>query len=138
MATSYFETQKKLTPKQARWQDFLAEFDYVLEYKLGKVYVVADALNWIGELTTITSASWDIREAIKQGMQHDLAAKQLIELANQGKMRCFWVEDGLLLTTGWWVYMPKFGDIKRQIIRESYDTLWAGHPGQHRTRALVE
>lgn len=27
VATSYFQTQKKLSPKQARWQDFLAEFD---------------------------------------------------------------------------------------------------------------
>ena len=36
IATSYFLTQKKLTPKQARWQDFLAEFDYTLEYKPGK------------------------------------------------------------------------------------------------------
>nr|GEW43303.1 hypothetical protein [Tanacetum cinerariifolium] len=28
IATSYFQTQKKLSPKQALWQDFLAEFDY--------------------------------------------------------------------------------------------------------------
>ncbi|RVW27175.1 Retrovirus-related Pol polyprotein from transposon 17.6 [Vitis vinifera] len=35
VATSYFQTQKKLSPKQARWQDFLAEFDYTLEYKPG-------------------------------------------------------------------------------------------------------
>ena len=27
VATSDFQTQKKLSPKQARWQDFLAEFD---------------------------------------------------------------------------------------------------------------
>ncbi|XP_060216861.1 uncharacterized protein LOC132644288 [Lycium barbarum] len=30
VATSYFQSQKKLSPKQARWQDFLAEFDYTL------------------------------------------------------------------------------------------------------------
>ena len=35
VATSYFLSQKKLSPKQARWQDFLAEFDMVLEYKPG-------------------------------------------------------------------------------------------------------
>nr|GFB98555.1 uncharacterized protein [Tanacetum cinerariifolium] len=39
IATSYFQTQKKLSPKQARWQDFLAEFDYQLEYKPGKANV---------------------------------------------------------------------------------------------------
>ena len=45
VATSYFQTQKKLSPKQARWQDFLAEFDYTLEYKPGSANHVADALS---------------------------------------------------------------------------------------------
>nr|GFB88639.1 reverse transcriptase [Tanacetum cinerariifolium] len=45
IATSYFQTQNRLSPKQARWQDFLAEFDYQLEYKPGKANVVADALS---------------------------------------------------------------------------------------------
>ncbi|CAN4076900.1 unnamed protein product [Withania somnifera] len=45
VATSYFQSQKKLTPKQARWQDFLDEFDYKLEYKPGKANVVDDALS---------------------------------------------------------------------------------------------
>nr|GEU73013.1 zinc finger, CCHC-type [Tanacetum cinerariifolium] len=39
ISTSYFLTQNKLSPKQARWQDFLAEFDYQLEYKPGKANV---------------------------------------------------------------------------------------------------
>ncbi|GJS97949.1 putative retrotransposon gag domain, aspartic peptidase domain protein [Tanacetum coccineum] len=45
IGTSYFQTQKKLSPKQAHWQDFLAEFDYQLKYKSGKADVVADALS---------------------------------------------------------------------------------------------
>lgn len=36
VATTYFQSQKKLTAKQARWQDFLAEFNFTLEYKPGK------------------------------------------------------------------------------------------------------
>lgn len=45
VATSYFQTQKKLTPEQARWQGFLVEFDWTLEYKPGKANVMADALS---------------------------------------------------------------------------------------------
>ena len=45
VATSYFLSQKKLSPKQARWQDFLAEFDMVWEYKPGRTNQVADALS---------------------------------------------------------------------------------------------
>ncbi|XLU64181.1 hypothetical protein S245_023390, partial [Arachis hypogaea] len=50
VATSYFQTQKKLSPKQARWQDFLAEFDFEFEYKSGKTNVVADVLSRKAEL----------------------------------------------------------------------------------------
>ncbi|KAI4313259.1 hypothetical protein L6164_026250 [Bauhinia variegata] len=57
IVTSYFQTQKKLSPKQARWQDFLAEFDYELQYKLDKANVVADALNRKIELTTLTAST---------------------------------------------------------------------------------
>ena len=40
---SYFDTKKKkLTPKQAQWQELLAEFDCTLKYKPGKTNVVAD------------------------------------------------------------------------------------------------
>ncbi|KAE8697362.1 hypothetical protein F3Y22_tig00110621pilonHSYRG00135 [Hibiscus syriacus] len=45
VANNYFLTQKKLSPKQARWQEFLAEFDFSLEYKPGKVNCVADGLS---------------------------------------------------------------------------------------------
>ncbi|XP_055814610.1 uncharacterized protein LOC129884317 [Solanum dulcamara] len=96
----YFQSQKKLHPKQARWQDFLAEFDYKLEYKLGKGNIVADALSRKFELAAITTAHCDILDAIKDGLQYNLEAKRLMELAAQGKTRRFWVEDGLLLTAG--------------------------------------
>lgn len=50
LATSYFQSQKKLSPKQLRCQDFLAEFDMVLEYKPGRTKQVADALSRKAEL----------------------------------------------------------------------------------------
>ncbi|GKE59631.1 putative nucleotidyltransferase, ribonuclease H [Tanacetum coccineum] len=53
IGTSYFQTQKKLSPKQARWQDFLAEFDYQLEYKTGKANAVAKALSHKAEFAEL-------------------------------------------------------------------------------------
>ena len=58
VATSYFLKQRKPTPKQIRWQDFLAEFDFVLKYKPGKANEVADALSRKAELAPITSPSF--------------------------------------------------------------------------------
>ena len=53
-------------------------------------------------------------------------------------MRRFWVEDGLLYTKGKRLYVPKWGNIRRNLIKECHDSKWAGHPGQRRTRALLE
>ena len=71
VATSYFETQKKLSLKQARWQEFLAEFDYLLEYKPSKDNVIADAFNRKAELKTLnmSQSKSDLVSRIKKGLQ---------------------------------------------------------------------
>lgn len=45
VANTYFKTQKKWTPKQARWPEFLVEFDIVWEHRPGRHNPVADALS---------------------------------------------------------------------------------------------
>lgn len=54
VATSYFQTQKKRSPKQARWKDFLEKFDYQFEYKPEKFNVVVDALSRKAELAALS------------------------------------------------------------------------------------
>jgi hypothetical protein len=118
IATSYFLNQKKLTPKQVRWQAFLAEFDFVMEYKLGKDNLVADALSRKAELAAITSPNFPLVEQVKEGLEHDPQAKSLRELASSGKTRRFWLEDGLLTTKGNRVYVPRWQGLRKAIIKE--------------------
>ena len=40
----YFMTTKKLTPRQARWAEFLSEFNFIVTYQSGKKNDKADAL----------------------------------------------------------------------------------------------
>ena len=42
----YFMTTKKLTPRQARWAEFLSKFNFVVTYQSGKKNNKADALIW--------------------------------------------------------------------------------------------
>nr|XP_048326679.1 uncharacterized protein LOC125421524 [Ziziphus jujuba var. spinosa] len=65
-------------------------------------------------------------------------AKQLLQLAMEGKTKRFWIEDGLLYTKGRRIYVPWWDNIRKNLIKECHDTKWAGHPGQKRTRALLE
>ncbi|KAF7807517.1 transcription factor Pur-alpha 1 [Senna tora] len=136
VTTSYFLNQKKLTPKQARWQDFLAEFDFVMEYKPGKANFVADALSRKAELAAITSPSFPLVDRIKEGLEHDPQAKSLMELASQGKTRRFWLEDGVLITKGSRTYIPKWQGLRREIIKECHDSKWAGHLGKDWAKLL--
>nr|GEW83523.1 reverse transcriptase domain-containing protein [Tanacetum cinerariifolium] len=112
IATSYSQTQKNLSPKQARWQDFLAEFDYQLEYKPGKANV--------------------------EGLEHDPLAKKIIALATDGKTQRFWLKGDMLFTKGDRLYVPKWGDLRRVILKECRDLKWDGHLGIKRTLELVE
>lgn len=107
VATSYFQTQRKLSPKQAQWQDFLVEFDYVMEYKPGKANLVADALSKKVELATIVKINGELLTLVKEGMEHGNLAKNLVTMAKEGKTKRFWEEDGILYTRGRRVYVPK-------------------------------
>ncbi|KAL9250909.1 Retrovirus-related Pol polyprotein from transposon 17.6-like protein [Drosera capensis] len=78
VATSYFQTQKKLTPKQARWQVFLAEFDFEFTYKPGKANLVADALSHKAALAAISKPQSTLLERIKEGLEQDPMAKSVV------------------------------------------------------------
>ncbi|KAI3465831.1 hypothetical protein Pfo_022494 [Paulownia fortunei] len=67
--------------------DFLAKFDYTLEYKLGKANVVADALIQKAELAAVSLAKEEITDLIKQGLEQDPLARELKNLAVEGKTK---------------------------------------------------
>ena len=50
--------------RQRRWMEFLEDYDFTLHYHLGKVNVVADALNRKsrGVLTRVASREWQMLE----------------------------------------------------------------------------
>ncbi|XP_039056283.1 uncharacterized protein LOC120199174 [Hibiscus syriacus] len=106
VANSYFLNQKKLSPKQARWQEFLAEFDLSLEHKPGKVNSMANALSRRCDMEFVSLSMGQMRERIKEGLSHDPIAPSLIELAKEGKTRKFWLDGGLLYARGHRLYVP--------------------------------
>ncbi|KAL0430882.1 UNVERIFIED_CONTAM: Transposon Tf2-11 polyprotein [Sesamum radiatum] len=139
-------TQPKLTSRQARWQELLSEFHFVLEYRAGSSNHVADALSRRADLASLVSVAalsssvvaTSIRDRACELLPKDSAAQGLVHLVEQGKARQFWLDDGLLMTKGNRLYIPKGGDLRKSLISECHDTLWAGHQGEERTYALVQ
>ncbi|KAE8681992.1 hypothetical protein F3Y22_tig00111277pilonHSYRG00011 [Hibiscus syriacus] len=83
-------------------------------------------------------AKGTVLERIKEGLEQDPLTRELVKLASDGKTQRFWVEDGLLYTKGRRIYVPKWDNLRRDLIKECHDTKWASHPGQKRTMALLE
>ena len=45
ISLQYFQSQPRLSAKQIRWQDMLAEFDIEIVHKKGKLHTLPDALS---------------------------------------------------------------------------------------------
>ena len=48
----------------------------------------------------------------------------------------YWIEDELLVSKGGRLYVPA-GNIRKELLRETHETKWAGHPREERTPALL-
>eukprot|EP00250_Pteridium_aquilinum_P021954 c25270_g3_i1 orf=3378-4424(+) len=138
VTTTYFVSQPKVTPKQARWQDFLAGFNFKLKYKPGKDNVVADALSRRAHLVSAqVLSSFDLIKAIKSGYSEDELVANYLAGGEQKSLTHISVRDGLIYYKQQRLYVPAAGGLRRNLLREHHDTLWAGHLGQEKTMELV-
>ncbi|KAK3000577.1 hypothetical protein RJ639_021987 [Escallonia herrerae] len=95
-----------------RWQELLAEFNFMLEYRTCSTNSVADTLSRRAELDQValmamnaivradSRVAINIGKKIKKALTRDPVAQQLLKLIESGKTRQFWQEDGLLMTKG--------------------------------------
>lgn len=115
VANTYFKTQKKLSPKQARWQEFLAEYDSVWIHRPRRLNQVADALSrktveaYVAALTTVVM---DFLDKIQQQAATDTSYCQLREKIMQGLVWRYWVEEDLIYARGGKLYVPSGGDLR--------------------------
>ncbi|KAL2237442.1 UNVERIFIED_CONTAM: Transposon Tf2-11 polyprotein [Sesamum indicum] len=119
---------------------------FVLEYRAGSNNHAADALSRRADLVNLESiaalsssaAAIYVKDQVRELLLRDPAAQGLIRLVEQDKARQFRVEDGLLKTKENRIYVPRGGELRKSLLSECHDTLWAGHQGQERTYALVQ
>ena len=139
VANTFFKTQKKLTAKQARWQEFLVDFDFVWVHKPGQHNQVADALSrkevvsYVGSLSLVMA---DFKERVRHEVAQDSMYQKLVEQVKDGTTRQYWLENELLYFTRGKLYVPS-SKLRCELLKETHDTKWAGHPGEERTLALL-
>lgn len=117
----------------------MAKFKYELEYSPGKTNQVSDALSQKVCLVLLVSIpEGDLFDRTKEGLNHDPQAQKFMELAKEGKTTRFWVDDRALYAKGNRLFVPAWGTLRREILRECHDTPYAGHSRTHRTLAMVQ
>ena len=79
-----------------------------------------------------------IRESISEHLAKDLVALPIIQLAKEGKTCKFLIENNLLLTKENRLYVSHSGNMRRLLLKECHETLWAGHNGWKRTYVILK
>jgi hypothetical protein len=146
----YLSTQPNLSRRQVRWTEFLAQFDFEVEYKEGKANVVADALSRRADLQEkqedtaarlnnlvemkVQPAS-DLIDAIKTAYEEDDLAKSLMADPH-GSHNHYQVRDGLIFCKQQ-LYVPPSAPIRAKLMLEAHDAPTGGHMGIVKTIDLL-
>ena len=78
-----------------------------------------------------------MQNKIKESVETDTLAQNIVKQVKEGKTRKFFLRDGFLFF-GNRLCVPKSSELRRLLLKECHNSPWAGHPGQRRSLALLE
>ncbi|KAG3059491.1 hypothetical protein PI125_g25049 [Phytophthora idaei] len=143
-----------LSQRMARWLSFFTKYNFRVEYKPGKLNMLADALSRRPdyELAHITRVTTDLYDRIRMAYRNDESLASLVRFLAAGKEakyeglsprqrsrlhRYEW-QDGLLYYRVEpheppRVVVPNDEDLKFDILQEAHDAPSSGHLGREKT-----
>ncbi|RDB24930.1 Transposon Ty3-I Gag-Pol polyprotein [Hypsizygus marmoreus] len=141
-----FDHQKDLSRRQARWMEYLSQYDYDIHYIRGEDNSVADALSRLPSSYTepqVVAPIWSITsdksllDDIKLGYTEDPWTKSLL---HDIKHDLILPSSGInliddLLFIGDRLVIPKYADLRENLFRLAHDNL--GHFGGDKSYATL-
>ena len=121
----YMETQPTLTRRQAKWMEYMAQYNYKILYQPGKTNSVADALSR-AQINAITMLRSHLEDQIKESQ---LEHGDSIPLEAQPV-------DGIYKINNL-IFIPDDRKLRTTILQEVHDSELAGHPGREKTFELL-
>ena len=85
---------------------------------------------------TFSEVISDFNERIKKAAGLDADYEKLRQQVKNGETKKYWLENDLLMFKGGRLYVA-MGGLRRELLKETHDAKWAGHPGEERTMALL-
>lgn len=143
-----FDHQKDLSKRQARWMEYLSQYEYTITYINGDLNTVADALSRLPNRVDdfqIACSTFQVKsdpqfvEDIKTGYTVDKWCRGILSDLEKNLIDSkfgFSLTDGLLFI-GSRLIIPKFSDLRENLFLLAHDNL--GHFGGDKTyRSLRE
>ena len=135
-ALKFINGQHKLSPRHAKWVEFLQSFSFVSNYKQGVNNVVADALSRRYSLLAILDARILGFHMMKECYANDEYMSDIIAECKKGNCEDYMMQDGFLFK-GNRICVPK-GSFRELIVRETHGGGLAGHFGVTKTLEIIK
>jgi len=159
---TYLQTQPVLSKCQARWVEFLQEFNFTIIYKPGKNNQVADALsrypmfrdieNKVNAIETVCLDK-ELQATFIKGYKEDSAFQDIYQTMllpkedypaeSRHKLQHYQIQDQLLFYKAnmeghWHLCVPDYSSLHQDILHDVHDAKIAGHFGFDKTYNLVQ
>ena len=134
VTNTFFKTQKKLSARQAHWQEFLAEFNFEWLHHPGRHNIVANALNHkevVTYIMTLSEVISDFNERIRKVAGLNAGYEKLRQQVRKGETRKYWLESDLLVFKGGRLYVL-MGGLRKELLKETHNVKWTGIQGRSR------
>jgi len=164
-AILYFMSTKVLNRRQARWAEYLAEFDFVVRYRPGEENGQADALSRREDVCPTASEGGssyaannpdnikpllqpqhlrgamiyepdELLSDLRKAQELDPAVQAIVQKIQTDKSTSYTIKEGLLFLDER-IYVPSEDSLKLRILRSRHDHPTAGHPGRNKTLLIV-
>ena len=149
MGVTYLKCKKNLSKREARWMEFLSDFEFTTVHRPGSQNV-ADSLSRRPDMELCElETSWKLSEEeqldVRSLMQKDREVKYIRKRLNSSPSDAFhkrykWEDStGLLFLrtlSSPRLYIPK-GCWRLRLLKEFHDCAVAGHPGRERTYSRI-
>ncbi|KAK2356459.1 hypothetical protein QL285_093789 [Trifolium repens] len=132
----YINGQQKLSPRHAKWVEFLQSFNFSSKYKDGKSNVVADALSRRYALISILETRLLGFETLKDYYKEDVDFGEIYSNCENGAFEKYIVQGGFLFKENR-LCIPRHS-IRELLVREAHGGGLAGHFGITKTLEILK
>lgn len=132
----YINGQQKLSPRHAKWVEFLQSFNFSSKYKDGKSNVVADALSRRYALISILETRLLGFETLKDYYKDDVDFGEIYSNCENGAFGKYIMQGGFLFKENR-LCIPRHA-IRELLVREAHGGGLAGHFGITKTLEILK